>query len=191
MQIATTATGPVSRSHGAEFYSIQTNALKTSQIAQLIENKRRRLNLLDTNRQFYSIQMDHRAFCRLAQLRVEAPGCVQFNPELQCYNRLSPLTSYRSQITDHAISNRHNARLETAKKPTKTRFSTVLIVTFLRLFEQKARASRLCGISFLFRVVLGRRGAGSFSGLFLWFSGFLSARSSNPLPERAWRAGLP
>ena len=50
--------------------------------------------------------------------------------------------------------------------------------------------SRLCGISFLFRVVLGLRGAGSFSGLFLSSSGFLSARSSNLRPGRAWRAGL-
>jgi hypothetical protein len=90
MHTAAPATGPVSRSHGAEFYSIQMNALKTPRIVQLIENKRRRRNLLDTNRRSYSIQMHHRASCRLAQRRVEAPGRVQLNPELQCYNRVSP-----------------------------------------------------------------------------------------------------
>jgi hypothetical protein len=136
MQTAPPATGPVSRSHGAEFYSIQMNALKTPQIVQLIENKRW-LNLLDPNRRSYSIQMDHRASCRLAQRRVEGPGRFQFNPELQCCNRLSPRTNYHSRITNHVL------RLKIVKKPTNTQLSAVLIGAFLQVSGVTDRAVRV------------------------------------------------
>ncbi len=80
---------------------------------------------------------------------------LQHNHKLQCYipapapTRHSSLitghrhvnrqparraTNQESQLTNHVRSNRHTSRLQSAKNPTKTRFSAPLIVTKSRYF---------------------------------------------------------
>jgi hypothetical protein len=57
-------------------------------------------------------------------------------------SRASRVTNHESQITNHAVSNRHTRRLEMSKKPTKSPFSTLLIVTISRFSSATKGESR-------------------------------------------------
>jgi hypothetical protein len=64
-----------------------------------------------------------------------AAPTAQLASMLHCYILVSSLTNHESQITNHAVSNRHTPRLEIIKNPTKTHNSAVLIVTKTRFLS--------------------------------------------------------